>query len=33
MSFVALLFVPVMLAYQLWTYWVFRQRVSRPVSE
>lgn len=28
MSFVALLFVPVVLAYQGWTYWVFRHRVS-----
>ncbi|MFH2114258.1 MAG: cytochrome d ubiquinol oxidase subunit II [Spirochaetota bacterium] len=28
MSFVALFFVPVMLAYQAWTYWTFRKRVS-----
>ncbi len=28
MSFVALLFVPVVLLYQGWTYWVFRQRVT-----
>lgn len=28
MSVVALLFVPVVLAYQAWTYWVFRQRIS-----
>jgi cytochrome d ubiquinol oxidase subunit II len=28
MSIVALLFVPVMLGYQIWTYWVFRQRVA-----
>jgi len=29
MSFVALIFVPIVLAYQGWTYWVFRQRVGR----
>lgn len=28
MSFVALIFVPIVLGYQAWTYWVFRQRVS-----
>jgi cytochrome d ubiquinol oxidase subunit II len=28
MSVVALIFVPVVLAYQAWTYWVFRKRVS-----
>jgi cytochrome d ubiquinol oxidase subunit II len=28
MSFVALIFVPVVLAYQGWTYYVFRQRVT-----
>jgi cytochrome bd ubiquinol oxidase subunit II len=28
MSLVALVFVPVVLAYQAWTYWVFRHRVS-----
>jgi len=28
MSLVALVFVPVVLAYQGWTYWVFRQRVG-----
>jgi cytochrome d ubiquinol oxidase subunit II len=33
MSIVALLFVPVVLAYQVWTYWVFRSRVSRAVVE
>jgi cytochrome d ubiquinol oxidase subunit II len=26
---VALIFVPVVLAYQAWTYWVFRKRVTR----
>jgi cytochrome d ubiquinol oxidase subunit II len=29
MSIVALIFVPLVLLYQGWTYWVFRQRVSR----
>ena len=29
MSWVALIFVPLVLAYQAWTYWVFRKRVSR----
>ncbi|MFW5972410.1 MAG: cytochrome d ubiquinol oxidase subunit II [Bacteroidota bacterium] len=29
MSFVALLFVPIVLAYQGWSYYVFRQRVTR----
>ena len=28
MTWVALLFTPVVLAYQGWTYWVFRQRVG-----
>ncbi|MGE5408957.1 MAG: cytochrome d ubiquinol oxidase subunit II [Syntrophothermus sp.] len=28
MTVVAVLLVPVVLAYQIWTYWVFRQRVS-----
>jgi len=28
MSFVALLFVPVVVGYQAWTYWVFRHRVG-----
>ena len=28
MSVVALLFVPVVLAYQGWTYWVFRHRIG-----
>jgi cytochrome bd ubiquinol oxidase subunit II len=28
MSWVALTFVPIMLGYQIWNYWVFRQRVS-----
>lgn len=29
MSFVALIFVPIVLAYQGWSYWVFSQRVTR----
>ena len=28
MSIIALIFVPVVLAYQIWTYWVFRKRVK-----
>ncbi len=28
MSIVALIFVPIVLAYQAWTYWVFRKRLS-----
>jgi cytochrome d ubiquinol oxidase subunit II len=28
MTWVALLFTPVVLAYQGWTYWVFRQRLT-----
>jgi cytochrome d ubiquinol oxidase subunit II len=28
MSIVALIFVPIVLLYQGWTYWVFRHRVS-----
>lgn len=28
MSFVALVFVPVMLIYQAWSYWIFRQRIT-----
>jgi len=31
MTIIALIFVPVVLAYQIWTYWVFRKRVaSKP---
>ncbi len=29
MSVVALVFVPIVLLYQAWTYWVFRERISR----
>lgn len=28
MSIVALIFVPIVLAYQAWSYWIFRKRVS-----
>ena len=30
MTVVALLVTPVVLGYQGWTYWVFRQRLTRP---
>jgi cytochrome d ubiquinol oxidase subunit II len=29
MSWVAIIFTPVVLAYQGWTYWVFRKRLTR----
>lgn len=29
MSIIALIFVPIVIGYQIWTYWVFRQRVTR----
>ena len=32
MTIVALTLVPVVLAYQAWNYWVFRERVRRPTS-
>jgi cytochrome d ubiquinol oxidase subunit II len=32
MSIVALIFVPIVLLYQGWTYWVFRQRIGRASS-
>ena len=28
MSWAALIFTPLVIAYQAWTYWVFRQRIS-----
>jgi cytochrome d ubiquinol oxidase subunit II len=31
MTIVAAIFTPIVLAYQGWTYWVFRQRLGRPV--
>ncbi|MFG6403768.1 cytochrome d ubiquinol oxidase subunit II [Microbacterium sp. P04] len=33
MSWAALVFVPFVLAYQAWTYWVFRKRISRAQIE
>ncbi|MFT4229589.1 MAG: cytochrome d ubiquinol oxidase subunit II [Microbacterium sp.] len=33
MSWAALIFLPLVLAYQAWTYWVFRKRVSRAHIE
>jgi cytochrome d ubiquinol oxidase subunit II len=30
MSWVALIFTPLVLVYQSWTYWIFKKRVSRP---
>jgi len=29
MTWVAVAFTPIVLAYQAWTYWVFRKRISR----
>jgi cytochrome d ubiquinol oxidase subunit II len=29
MSYVALIFVPIVLVYQGWTYWIFRKRITR----
>ena len=33
MSWAALVFLPLVLAYQAWTYWVFRKRVTRTMIE
>jgi cytochrome d ubiquinol oxidase subunit II len=33
MTWVAVIFTPFVLAYQGWTYWVFRQRVTRPTGD
>jgi cytochrome bd ubiquinol oxidase subunit II len=33
MSIIALIFVPVVLAYQLWTYWIFRKRLTSNPEE
>ena len=30
MTVVAVIFVPIVLGYQAWTYWVFRKRVTVP---
>jgi cytochrome d ubiquinol oxidase subunit II len=32
MTVVAAIFTPIVLAYQAWTYWIFRQRLVRPAS-
>jgi hypothetical protein len=32
MIIVAAIFVPLVLAYQGWSYWVFRQRLTRPTG-
>lgn len=33
MSWTALIFLPLVLAYQAWTYWIFRRRVTRQTIE
>ncbi len=33
MTMVAAIFVPLVLAYQGWSYWAFRQRLVRPASQ
>lgn len=33
MSIIALIFVPIVLIYQGWSYWVFRERVTRPTEK
>ena len=33
MTVVAAIFVPLVLAYQGWSYWVFRQRLTRPAAQ
>ena len=32
MTIAAAFFTPFVLGYQAWTYWVFRQRLIRPVA-
>lgn len=32
MSIIALIFVPIVLAYQIWSYWVFRKRITDDVD-
>ncbi|WP_126630313.1 cytochrome d ubiquinol oxidase subunit II [Dictyobacter alpinus] len=32
MSWIAITFVPIVLAYQIWNYWVFRQRLQKPIE-
>jgi cytochrome d ubiquinol oxidase subunit II len=33
MSYIALIFLPFVLGYQTWSYWVFRKRVSEKGHE
>jgi len=33
MSWAALIFLPLVLAYQAWTYWIFRKRITRSTIE
>jgi cytochrome d ubiquinol oxidase subunit II len=33
MTVVAAIFVPFVLAYQGWSFWVFRQRLTRPAAQ
>jgi cytochrome bd ubiquinol oxidase subunit II len=33
MTIVTLIFLPIVLLYQAWTYWVFRKRVSSEVEK
>lgn len=33
MSIVALIFVPIVLAYQAWTYWIFRKRITQKAED
>jgi cytochrome d ubiquinol oxidase subunit II len=33
MSWAALIFLPLVLAYQGWTYWIFRKRITRSRIE
>ena len=32
MTIIALIFVPIVLAYQGWTYWVFRERLGKETA-
>jgi cytochrome d ubiquinol oxidase subunit II len=33
MTWAAVIFLPLVLAYQAWTYWIFRKRVTRTRIE
>jgi cytochrome bd ubiquinol oxidase subunit II len=33
MTYIALIFVPIVLAYQGWTYWIFRKRITQKVED